>query len=227
MIRFSIGFCKIDVKNFTVNPVSKALNIVPSLVPIILFWNSMSDNKIDRITQSISKPILIFPKFLFVFSETAFTKASPEFMITFAITDKEMPNPKMIIPNNTKIMRMLYLFAGIDATHHIPKSVKYPNKNESGICNNCIFLKFFLRSKICPKIKIQFHIMSHVPREKEIYLQLSTLATDEMGDTPSSPCFVTATPKAAKNKLIINKIYLLVSSSLFIFIPIYISQACL
>ena len=32
-----------------------------------------------------------------------------------------------------------------------------------------------------------------------------TFATDDIGDTPSSPCFVKATPRAEKNRLIINK----------------------
>jgi hypothetical protein len=45
---------------------------------------------------------------------------------------------------------------------------------------------------------------SHVPSDKNEYLQLKTLATEEIGETPSSPCLVKATPIAAKNNPIIN-----------------------
>lgn len=38
---------------------------------------------------------------------------------------------------------------------------------------------------------------------------LITFATEDMGDTPKSPCFVKATPIPAKNKHKIKTIYLL------------------
>ena len=85
-------------------------------------------------------------------------------------------------------------------THHIPKSVKYPNKNDNGICNSWISLNSFLNITICPNIKAQFHIISHVPSDNEINLQLITFATEEIGETPNSPLLVIATPKAEKNK---------------------------
>ena len=65
---------------------------------------------------------------------------------------------------------------------------------------------------------MQFQIISHTPSEKPPFVQLSTFATDEIGDTPSSPCFVKATPSAEKNRLIINKTYLLAVSFFDIFV---------
>ena len=76
--------------------------IVPSLVPIILPWKRIRDNERERSTQSMSKPIFILPKFLFALSDIAFTKASPEFIITLAMTDKAIPNPRIKIPHSTK-----------------------------------------------------------------------------------------------------------------------------
>ena len=67
---------------------------------------------------------------------------------------------------------------------------------------------------ICPKIKMQFHKISQFPKDKNENLMLKTFATDEIGDTPSSPLFVTATPSAEKNRLIINKMQRLVNSFL-------------
>ena len=61
-----------------------------------------------------------------------------------------------------------------------------------------------------------YRITDRIPGERSVYLQLNTLATDEIDDTPSSPCFVTAMPTAAKNKLIANKIYLFAISFLLI-----------
>lgn len=37
---------------------------------------------------------------------------------------------------------------------------------------------------------------------------LSTFGTDDIGDTPSPPLFVNATPSAEKNRLIIKSMYL-------------------
>ena len=41
---------------------------------------------------------------------------------------------------------------------------------------------------------------------------LITFASDEMGETPSSACFVNAIPTPQKNRLITNSIYLLTVS---------------
>ena len=62
-------------------------------------------------------------------------------------------------------------------------------------------------------------MISQVPNEKVLNLQLSTLATDDIGDTPSSPYFVYATPIAAKNSPKTNKIYLFSISVLLILVP--------
>ena len=47
---------------------------------------------------------------------------------------------------------------------------------------------------------------------------LITFATEDMGDTPKSPCFVKATPIPAKNKHKIKTIYLLNTSFLLILV---------
>ena len=41
------------------------------------------------------------PKFVPYLSDTALTMASPEFIITFAVTESEMPKPKTIVPAAT------------------------------------------------------------------------------------------------------------------------------
>ena len=101
----SKGAFKYLVNTFTIIPVKRAERTVPSLVPTILRSKKKRERRIDKITHKISKPILIFPKFFLVVSDTAFTKASPEFMITLAITEREIPKPRMIIPSNTIISR--------------------------------------------------------------------------------------------------------------------------
>ena len=55
-------------------------------------------------------------------------------------------------------------------------------------------------------------MISQVPRLNAVNLQLITFATDDIGDTPSSPCFVNATPTPAKNNPAINSRYLLNNS---------------
>ena len=60
----------------------------------------------DRTTHSTSKAIFILPKFLWIVSEIAFTKASPAFKMTFAITDREIPKPRMPIPIKTNVSRI-------------------------------------------------------------------------------------------------------------------------
>lgn len=124
------------VKNFTAIPVQKAEMIVPSLVPTIEKLKNIRDRIIERTTHIMSKAIFTFPKFLFVTSEIAFTNASPAFIITLAITERAMPNPSMIIPKTTMSNLIGYEFAGITDTHHNPKSVKYPNRKDNGICKS-------------------------------------------------------------------------------------------
>ena len=75
--------------------------MVPSLVPMICRSKNNRERITDTITQVTSNAILIFPKFFPVISVIAFTKASHEFMITFAITDKEIPKPRMAMPIST------------------------------------------------------------------------------------------------------------------------------
>lgn len=64
-------------------------------------------------------------------------------------------------------------------------------------------------------------MISRVPRDKAVYLQLMTFAMEEVGDTPSSPCLVKATPNAEKKRLIINNVYRLISSDFVIRIPLF------
>ena len=52
------------------------------------------------ITHDTSKIVFIAPKSFFIVSAIAFTNASPEFKITFAITDNAIPNPRIKIPND-------------------------------------------------------------------------------------------------------------------------------
>ena len=51
---------------------------VPSLVPTILNWKNIRDRRTEITTQATSKIIFILDKLIWVVSETAFTKASPE-----------------------------------------------------------------------------------------------------------------------------------------------------
>ena len=58
-----------------------------------------------RITQVTSKAILTLPNSLWVVSDIAFTKASPELRITFAVTESDIPNPSMMIKIILNILR--------------------------------------------------------------------------------------------------------------------------
>ena len=98
---FSTGFFRSMMKNFTAKPVRNADNTVPSRVPIIFISNKISDSITESVTHEISNITLTLPKFLLRVSDIAFTSASPEFMITLAITASEIPNPSMIIPVKT------------------------------------------------------------------------------------------------------------------------------
>lgn len=79
--------------------------MVPSLVPTIVKWKNMRDRAIEIITQSTSNIIFMFPNSLLNVSEIVFTNASPEFIITFAITEREMPKARMTIPTTTMTIR--------------------------------------------------------------------------------------------------------------------------
>lgn len=79
-------------------PVQIAEIIVPSRVPTMEQLKKKSDSMIEKSTQLISKPILVLPKLLLILSESAFTNASPEFIITFAITASAIPKPRTITP---------------------------------------------------------------------------------------------------------------------------------
>lgn len=114
-------------------PVQKADIIVPSLVPTIEKLKNIIDKTIAKITQLTSNAILTLPKFLFVVSEIAFTKASPEFIMTLAITESDTPKLNITIPRMSITNFIGYVFTGINDTSHIPKLVKYPNNIESGI----------------------------------------------------------------------------------------------
>ena len=87
----------------------------------------------------------------------------------------------------------------------MPRSVNQPNRNDSGICISCIHWNFFRRMSICPSISMQFHIISQLPRVRNVNFSLITFATDEMGETPSSPFLVIATPIAEINRLMMKR----------------------
>ena len=157
-------------------------------------------------THDKSNAILTFPKFLLKVSEIAFTNASPEFKTTFALTESEIPNPRTMIPTIIKRKAVIYELTGMNAINFIPRSVNQPKKNDRGICKNWTGLKFFRSKSICPKIMIQFQIMSQFPKERDVNLQLKTFATEEIGETPSPACFANATPKAEKKRPVMNNI---------------------
>ena len=58
--------------------------------------------------------------------------------------------------------------------------------------------------RICPTINRQFHIISQFPIDKNSNFKLIIFAADEIGVTPSSPCFANATPRPDTNKLTIK-----------------------
>ena len=64
----------------------------------------MNESKTASITQVTSKAILTLPNSLLVVSEIALTKASPELRITFAVTERDIPNPSMMIPISTIVI---------------------------------------------------------------------------------------------------------------------------
>lgn len=75
-------------------------------------------------------------EFLPEISAIALTKASPEFIITLAMTESATPKPRTTIPHITKTSRTGYELTGINETHHIPKSVNQPKRNDKGSCKS-------------------------------------------------------------------------------------------
>ena len=100
------GFFNLLLKKFTTTPVSKAEMTVPSLVPTMVKLKNKSDTQREIMTHKTSNAIFTFPNFFFAASETAFTKASPEFIMTFAMTEREIPKPRIIIPIITMARRI-------------------------------------------------------------------------------------------------------------------------
>ena len=64
---------------------------------------------------------------------------------------------------------------------------------------------------------MQFQRISQFPNVSAVSFKLKMFATDEIGDTPNSPFWVIATPKAAINKLMTNSIYRFTNSFLCTF----------
>jgi hypothetical protein len=58
--------------------------------------------------------------------------------MTSAMTESEMPKPRITIPAITIIIRIKYVFTGINDIIHIPKSVNHPNTKDRGTCSSCI-----------------------------------------------------------------------------------------
>ena len=88
------GFKRHFTKKLTITRVSKAVRTVPSLVPTTFPSKMISESASEMTTQQTSKPIFIFPNFLREMSATALTNASPELIITFAITESDTPKPR-------------------------------------------------------------------------------------------------------------------------------------
>lgn len=88
------GFERHFTRKLKIPPVSKAVRTVPSIVPTIFPSKKISESASEMTTQQTSKPIFIFPNFLPEMSATALSNASPELIITFAITESDTPKPR-------------------------------------------------------------------------------------------------------------------------------------
>ena len=82
-------------QSFTGTPVNTADSIVPSLVPTSFPPKKIKESTIENATHDTSKAIFTFENSLCITSESAFTNASPEFKITFAITPRVIPKPRI------------------------------------------------------------------------------------------------------------------------------------
>lgn len=91
--------------------------MVPSLVPTILNWKNTRDRSTEITTQTTSKMIFILEKLIWVVSETAFTKASPELRMTFAMEEVgDTPSSPCLVkatPNAEKKRLAYWTAAGI------------------------------------------------------------------------------------------------------------------
>lgn len=67
-------------------------------------------------------------------------------------------------------------------------------------------------------INTQFQTISQFPKVKKLNFSAITFATEEIGETPRSPRFVTATPNAEKNRPMTSRTYLLSISVFVIFL---------
>lgn len=85
-------------KYSTTRPVSRAEMTVPSRTPMICPRNSSRDSPAASATQPTSKAIFTLPGLWPVRSDTALTKASPEFMTMSAITARDTPKSMMAVP---------------------------------------------------------------------------------------------------------------------------------
>jgi hypothetical protein len=94
------------------------------------------------------------------------------------------------------------------------KSIKYPNKTDTGICRTCSSLKFFLRIMSCRSIKRMLNPMVNSPSVGENF-RLSTYGIDEIGDVPSAAFVTILTPRELINKPTKNIRYRFVFSILF------------
>lgn len=103
-----IGGARWCMQIFVSGPVDIAIKTVPSRIPTSLKSKNTRDNAAESSTQLRSKMILILPKSRREISDTAFTKDSPMFIMTSAVTIRAMPRATIPWPQNiTQLKRIL------------------------------------------------------------------------------------------------------------------------
>jgi len=82
-------------------------------LPTILKSKKISDKRVDKATQLISKKILTFAKFLLSLVAITFTNASPTFITVSEISVSVIPNPRVVVPKRMSIILTKYKSVGI------------------------------------------------------------------------------------------------------------------
>lgn len=157
----------------------------------------------------MSNPIFRFPNKIPVLSDNALTKASPEFIITFAMTEREIPKPKIIIPPITHKKPDGIAIHRYKRNQQYTKVDKNPEKQGKGYLQKQEKLKVLSKNNNLPHNKQAIPDYQTYAYGQKSNFKLMTLATEETEETPKSPLLVTATPMAAKNRLKTKRIYLL------------------
>jgi hypothetical protein len=102
---------------------------------------------------------------------------------------------------------MIYLSGFTDDRSIMLKSIKYPNKTDTGICRICSNLKFFLRIMSCKTIRRILNPIVNSP-SVGVNFRLSTYGMDDIGDVPSAAFVTILTPSELINKPTKNIKYL-------------------